>query len=84
MRTTSISLHNIVELSIALRNHDHAITLVCHWSTYSYGSQECINWCRRDQDLKSVEPKAKNEQKQSRNRKPSIRNEIESKEPLKP
>ena len=61
MSTALISLHLIVELSLAPHNHDHAITLVCHLSMYAYVSQGHINWCRGDQDLKSAEPKAKNE-----------------------
>ena len=61
MSTTPISLHFIVELSLAPCNYDHAVTLVCHWSMYAYATQGRINWCHRDQDLKSAEPKAKNE-----------------------
>ena len=61
MSTTLISLHLIVELSLAPHNYDHAVTLVCHWSTYAYVTQGHINWCCRDKDLKSAEPKAKNE-----------------------
>ena len=61
MSTTPISLHLIVELSLAPHNHDHAITLVCHWSMYAYVTEGRINWCCRDQDLKSAEPRAKNE-----------------------
>ena len=30
-------------VTIALRNHDHAVTLVCQRSTYAYGTQGCIN-----------------------------------------
>ena len=61
MSTAPISLHLILELSLALYNHDHTVTLVCHWSMYTYVTQGGINWCHRDQDLKSAEPKAKNE-----------------------
>ena len=61
MSTAPISLHLIVELSLALCNHNHAVTLVCHWSTYAYVTQGHINWCHRDLDLESAEPKAKNE-----------------------
>ena len=38
MHDAPISLHNIVELSLALRNHDHAITLVLRDVSYVYSS----------------------------------------------
>ena len=42
MSTTPISLHNIVELSLALRNYDHATTLICQRSTYPHCTQKRI------------------------------------------
>ena len=83
MSTASISLHNIVELSIAQHNHDHAVT----WYVIGVPTHTVL----RDVSTGAVETrisnlqnqKAKNEQKQSRNRKQSRRNKIEGKKPLK-
>ena len=77
MSTAPISLHIIVELSIALHYHNHTVTLVCHWSTCELSTQGNINWCHRDEDLKTAEPRGKiTNKKQPRNRTQNRRNGI--------
>ena len=50
MSTAPISLHNIVELSLALllHNYDHTATLVCQQSTYAHRTQRRIITTRHD------------------------------------